>query len=222
MGLDPRQYLGDDKMQKIADGMDSVDTPAEVFAKVGAGLVSVQTIVHKLRGQIQEAAGPADTIHLTKTKEGKVALVAGGMDSVMVNRAKCCSPIPGDEVVGYVTRGRGIMIHRKVCPNAMAYMTSEPDRLLAYSWPADGNVYAVSLKIVSINRTGLLMDISTVLGESKTNVSALSVKTLPNHTAEIDVTIDVKDTEHLSYLMTKISNYGDVISILRLFGRSTK
>ena len=111
------------------------------------------------------------------------------------------------------------MIHRKVCPNAMTYVATEPERLMPFTWPTDGNVYAVPLKIVSVNRTGLLMDISTILGESKTNVSALKVKTLPNHTAEIDVTADVKDTEHLSQLMTKISNFSDVISILRMFGR---
>jgi len=111
------------------------------------------------------------------------------------------------------------MIHRKVCPNAMAYVANEPERLIPFTWPSDGNVYAVALKIVSVNRTGLLMDISTILGESKTNVSALKVKTLPNHTAEIDVTADVRDTEHLSQLMTKISNFSDVISILRMFGR---
>lgn len=138
----------------------------------------------------------------------------------MVNRAKCCNPIPGDEVVGYVTRGRGIMIHRKVCPNALSYQTHEPERLIPYEWPPDGNLYQVDLKIISVNRQGLLMDVSTIFGESKTNISAARVKTLPNHTAEIEVSIDVNDTEHLAHIMTKISNFSDVISILRLFGRS--
>ena len=114
------------------------------------------------------------------------------------------------------------MIHRKVCPNAVAYSSTEPERLIPYTWASDGNVYAVSLKIVSVNRTGLLMDVSTILGESKTNVSALKVKTLPTHTAEIDVTVDVKDTDHLSHLMTKISNFSDVLSITRMFGRIMK
>ena len=115
------------------------------------------------------------------------------------------------------------MIHRKVCPNAMEFFSNEPERLIPFVWPSDGNVYAVPLKIVAVNRLGLLMDVSTILGESKTNVSALKVKTLSNHTAEIDVTADVKDTEHLSQVMTKISNFSDVISILRMFGRiSTK
>jgi len=221
MGLEPRQYLGDEKMKKVAEQMDACETPQDVFAKFGSGLASVQSVVTKLRGTIAEAPA-ANTIHLSKTKEGKVALVAEGLTGVMFSRGKCCNPIPGDEVVGYVSRGRGIVIHRKVCPNALAYASSEPERLVPYAWPPDGNVYAVALRAVSLNRTGLLMDISTVFGESKTNVSALQVKTMPNHTAEIDLTIDVRDTEHLAQLMAKISNFGDIISILRMFGRIGK
>jgi GTP diphosphokinase / guanosine-3',5'-bis(diphosphate) 3'-diphosphatase len=139
---------------------------------------------------------------------------------VMLRRAKCCDPIPGDEVVGYVTRGKGIMIHRKVCPNAMAFANNEEQRLLAYDWPSDGSMYPVMLKIITVNRQGLLMDISTIFGESKTNVSAAKIRTLPNHTAEIEVTIDVSDTQHLAQVMNKISNFSDVISILRMFGRT--
>lgn len=222
MGLDPRAYLGEEKLVRVAEQMDSVDTALDVLAKVGSGLASVQSVVAKLRGTTQTDQPPTDRIEVTKTKEGKLTLVAGGLDNVMLNRAKCCSPIPGDEVVGYVTRGRGIMIHRKVCPNAMAFQTSEPDRLLAYLWPKDGQSYAVTLKILSVNRPGLLMDVSTIFGESKTNVSAAKVKTLPNQTAEIDVTIDVTDTQHLAQVMTKISNFSDVISILRMFGRTAR
>ena len=220
-GLDPKNYLGEEKLAKVAEVIDSCETATDVLAKVGLGMLSVQSVISRLRGTLTELP-TADRIEVTKTKEGKLTLATSGIDNVMLTRAKCCSPIPGDEVVGYVTRGRGIMIHRRVCPNAMQYFTTEPERLIPFTWPSDGNVYAVALKIVSVNRLGLLMDISTILGESKTNVSALKVKTMPNHTAEIDVTADVKDTEHLSQLMTKISNFSDVISILRMFGRITK
>jgi GTP pyrophosphokinase len=140
----------------------------------------------------------------------------------MLRRGKCCDPIPGDDVVGYVTRGRGIMIHRRICPNVTRYQSEEAERLMALEWPGDGNLYAVMLKIVSVNRQGLLMDISTIFGESHTNVSAAKIRTLPNHTAEIEVTIDVRDTEHLQQIMTKIGNFADVISILRMFGRTGK
>lgn len=222
LGLEPRQYLGEEKLQKVADSMDAVETTQDLLAKVGSGLASVQSVVAKLRGTVPEPHSTPETIQVTKTKEGKTALTAGGLEGVLVSRGKCCHPIPGDDVVGYVSRGRGIILHRRVCPNAMAYLSTEPDRLLAYNWPPDGHVYAVGLKIICINRTGLLMDVSTIFGESKTNVSSLNVKTMPNHTAEIDITIDVRDTEHLAQLMTKISNFGDVISILRMFGRVGK
>ena len=76
------------------------------------------------------------------------------------------------------------------------------------------------LRIISVNRQGLLMDISTIFAESKTNVSAAKIKTLPNHTAEIAVSIDVRDTAHLAVVMAKIGNFADVISVQRLFGRT--
>ena len=219
LGLDPRLYLGDEKLKAIVEHFDSVESPTDIFARVGSGLLSVQNVVAKLRGTVADVPS-ADRIEVTKTKEGKVALVS---KDVMVNRARCCHPIPGDEVVGYVTRGRGIMIHRKVCPNAMAYLSSEPERLIAYDvWEKGTEVFSVPLKVLAVNRPGLLMDVSTIFGESKTNVSSAKVKTLPNQTAEIEATIDVTDTVHLSHVMTKISQFSDVISILRMFGRSTR
>jgi guanosine-3',5'-bis(diphosphate) 3'-pyrophosphohydrolase len=221
LGLEPKAFLGEDKLNEVAKAMSGVENAQDVLAKVGTGLASVQSVIGKLRGTVQEQPS-GDRIGTQQTKEGKVGLFTVGVDNVMVNRAKCCNPIPGDEVVGYVTRGRGIMIHRRVCPNAQNYMAHEPERLLHYDWPPDGHLYAVSLKIVSVNRQGLLMDISTIFGESKTNVSAAKIKTLPNQTAEIEVTIDVTDTNHLQQVMTKISNFTDVISILRLFGRTAK
>jgi len=101
-------------------------------------------------------------------------------------------------------------------------MTTEPDRLISYDWVPDGSVYAVSLRLLAVNRTGLLMDVSTIFGESKTNVVGMKVKTLPNQTAEIDIMIDVRDTGHLSQMMTKLSHFSDVLSIMRMFGRIGK
>jgi (p)ppGpp synthase/HD superfamily hydrolase len=87
-------------------------------------------------------------------------------------------------------------------------------------WPADGSQYAVMLKIVSVNRAGLLMDISTIFAEQKANVSAARVRTLPNQTAELDITVDVTDAGQMAGMMSKISQLADVISVLRLFGRT--
>lgn len=219
MRLDPKAFLGDEKLTEVAAHIDGCDTPTDVLAKVGAGLASAQSVVLKLRGDAPEPA--VEQIQTTRTKEGKLTLRTGGIDDVMLRRAKCCDPIPGDDVIGYVTRGRGIMIHRKACPNAVRYEATEPERLMPLDWPADGSQYAVMLKIVSVNRQGLLMDISTIFGESHTNVSAAKIRTMPNHTAEIEVTIDVRDTQHLQAVMNKIGNYSDVINLNRVFGRAT-
>jgi len=218
MRLDARELLGEQSLNTILHHFDGVENSTDLLAKVGAGLASVKSVVSKLRGVTPET--PQDQIQTARTREGKLTLTRGGVEGVVIHRAKCCEPIPGDDVVGYVTRGRGIMLHRRVCPNAIRFQTAEPERLMALDWPSDGSHYAVSLKIVTLNRQGLLMDISTIFGESQTNVSAAKIRTLPNHTAEIEVSIDVRDTQHLQSVMTKIGNFSDVISILRLFGKT--
>jgi len=218
-GVDPKQFIGEEKIIAILPYFDGCDNPTDLFAKVGTGLASAQNVVARLRGTTQDQP-KTDEIQTSRSKEGKLTLTTVGVDNVMVRRAKCCDPIPGDEVIGYVSRGRGIMIHRKLCPNAIRYETTEPERLMPLNWPSDGMSYAVQLQIVSVNRQGLLMDISTIFGEAKTNVSAAKIRTLQNQTAEIDVTIDVEDTEQLAQVMNKISNFNDVISILRMFGRT--
>jgi GTP pyrophosphokinase len=219
LGLEPREYLNEDRLNALAREMADCETDQDVLAKVGAGLVGVHSIVNRLRGT--NKAPVADQIHVSKVREGKVTL-GGGIDNLMVKRARCCEPIPGDEVVGYVTRGRGMMIHRKICPNAMRLQSLDGERLVAVDWPADGSRYAVTLKIITVNRQGLLMDITTIFGEAKTNVVAAKIRTLPNHTAEIDVSIEVEDTRQLGQVMSKISNFSDVISILRVFGRTAR
>jgi GTP pyrophosphokinase len=219
LGLEPRDFLGEDKLQALAKQIDGCENSTDLLAKVGAGLGSVQTIIAKLRG-ITHTAPEAEQIQTSQTREGKLTLTTGGIENMMLKRGKCCDPIPGDDVLGYVTRGRGIMIHRRVCPNAMHYQVTEPERLVPLDWPSDGSLYAVMLKIVSVNRSGLLMDISTIFGEAKTNVSAAKIRTLPNQTAELEITIDITDTNHLSMLLSKISQLSDVISVLRLFGRT--
>jgi len=218
LGLDPRQFLGEDRVNEIAKQIRDCETSGDVFARVGEGLASVKLVVDKLRGLVKDL--PEDSLTIQKSKSVEPTVITSGIDNVMLKRAKCCLPIPDEDVMGYVTRGRGIMIHRRVCPNAMRLVEGEPERMIPIKWQPDGNLYSIGLRIVCVNRQGLLMDISTIFGESKTNVAAARIRTLPNHTAEIDVTIDVADTAHLRTVMGKIGNFSDVISILRIFGKA--
>jgi GTP pyrophosphokinase len=218
-GIDPRLWLGDDRLNDLAKEFKDCDKGEDVLARVGEGLVSVQSFVEKVRKVVKDQQ-PELGIK-TRGTAREATLIEGGIDNVMYRRAKCCLPVPGEDVIGYVARGRGIVIHRRVCPNAMRLMESEAERTISLEWPEDGAAHSVLLKIVAVNRQGLLMDISTVLGETKTNVSGLEIRTLPNHTAEMDLTIDVTGTAHLQAVMGKIGNFSDVISILRVFDQKS-
>jgi guanosine-3',5'-bis(diphosphate) 3'-pyrophosphohydrolase len=218
MGLDAKLFLTEDKLQALLPSFEGCENPTDLFAKVGAGLASVQSVVTRLKGDVEERK--KDLVTASPSREGSLSLAAHGVDNVLLRRAKCCSPIPGDDVLGYITRGRGIIIHRAVCPNAVALQSSEPERLMDLDWPADGKLHSVLLKITTVNRQGLLMDISTVFGETHANVSWAHIRTQPNNTAEIDVTIEVSGVDHLSQVMNRISNFSDVISIVRMLGKT--
>ncbi|HLO97291.1 MAG TPA: bifunctional (p)ppGpp synthetase/guanosine-3',5'-bis(diphosphate) 3'-pyrophosphohydrolase [Fimbriimonas sp.] len=218
LGLEPKNFLGDDRLDKLAKEFDSIENGIDLLAKVGAGLISVQRVVGKMRGTTAEPP-QSEKIEVSKTREGKLQLTSTNLSGIMLSRAKCCAPIPGDEIVGYVTRGRGIMIHRKICPHAIRFSEVEPERLLTFHWPSDNSVYSVTIKIVCVNRQGLLMEVSTIFGEARINVSAANIRTSANNTAEIIATIDVTDTQQLASIITKISNFSDILTILRLDGK---
>jgi GTP pyrophosphokinase len=220
IGLDPKQFLGDEKLKEAMSRFEGIETPTDVLARVGAGLVSVQNAIAKLRGITQELAVPG--IEVRGTRETQLEVQAGDFSGVQVSRAKCCSPIPGDECAAYISRGRGLIVHRRVCPNLAASLNTEPDRVMAYAFNPDGKVYASALKIMCIDRAGLIADISHIFGEAKTNVSALKVVTIVQQTAEIDVTIDVRDAEHLEAIQVKLHNLSDVISVRRQFAKTGK
>jgi len=215
-GIDPKPLLGDDRMAELAKEFKHCETAQDVFARIGEGILSVQGAVEKIRNVVREVQ--PSLVQKPKGTQREATIVEGGIDNVMYRRAKCCRPIPGEEVTGYVTRGRGIIIHGRICPNAMRLFETEGDRLIPLEWPPDGSIHPVDLKMICMNRQGLLMDVSFILGESKTNVSGMKVRTLPNHTAEIDVTVDVRDVPHLQSVMNKIGNLTDVITILRVMG----
>ena len=216
-GLEAKAYIGEDRLAKVAKEYDGLETAEDVLAKVGSGLLSVQSVVGKLRGKAPDQPAPK-LATIAPSREGKLQLEGG----ILANRAKCCLPIPGDEIVGYVTRGRGIMLHRVACPNAQAYAQSEPERLLPYAWPVGEGAYAVPLRITAMDRSGLIADITTVFSEAKTNMTAITTKTFPNGTAVVDLVLEVTGTEGLGAVLARLGGFADVISVLRIFGKSAK
>lgn len=219
LGRDPREFLGEDNLTEIAPHFNA-NSAEEVLAKVGAGLVTVNALMVKLKALLpKEQAQPTDSVE-GRTFEQPIRIAAGGVDNVMTRRARCCQPLPGDSVVGYVTRGRGIVIHRVICPNAQQFRETDPGRVQPIEWEGDGvSVYGVTLHIDVLNRIGLLADVSHIFGEAKTNITAARVRSDKNQMAYIDLSIEVRDTDHLREIMAKIENFSDVVAIRRVMGK---
>ena len=203
-----------------------------VLAAVGHGGLKEGQVLNKLTEaydkehkreitdkEVLEAARETKAeIPVNKSKGG---ITVHGIHDVAVRFSKCCSPIPGDEIVGFVTRGRGITIHRTDCVNIMNLPESERERLIEAEWEAgesDGQLYTVEINIYANNRTGLLVDISRIFTERKIDLSAMNVRTSKQGTATIDMAFDVNSKEELNTLIEKIRQVESVLDIERSRG----
>ena len=149
-----------------------------------------------------------------KTHSSSGVLVRGE-EGLVVHLAKCCNPVPGDKIVGFVTRGRGVSVHCADCPNAINF--SDKDRMIDVSWEEQtGSSFLVTIEVISYDRTGLMADILAALTELKMSVSAANVKVDNNGMAIMELGIQIKDLQQLDYIMTKIRRIKGVHSVRRM------
>ena len=170
--------------------------------------------------EILEAVDSKDRIRVAKSKSG---IVVRGIADLSVRFSKCCSPVPGDEIVGFVTRGRGISIHRTDCVNMMNLPEIERARIIDAEWQASpagktGELYTAEIKVYGYNRTGLLVDIMKIFTERKIDVSSANSTTSKQGTATISLTFDVPSREELNHLIGKVRQVESVIDIERTTG----
>ena len=137
--------------------------------------------------------------------------------------AKCCSPVPGDEIVGFVTRGRGITVHRTDCVNIVNLNIAERERLIDAEWDKPSSAfkeekYLVEISIFARNRTGLLVDISKIMSEKDLDVLSMNVRTNKQQMATIDMGFKVASTDELSKVMDKLKQIDDIVDINRTSG----
>ena len=169
--------------------------------------------------KVLEAVSEAkEKLPIVKEKGG---IVVKGIDDVAVRFAKCCSPIPGDEIVGFVTRGRGVTIHRTDCVNVMNLTESDRVRLIDAEWQGSNfsnGLYTAEINVYANNRTGLLVDISKIFTEKKIDLAAINSRISKQGTATISMTFDVHSTEELNSLVEKIRQVDSVLDIERTTG----
>ena len=203
-----------------------------MLASVGRGGLKESQVIAKLielkHKSDEDNVSDEDILHniegMTKKPEvirkSKSGIVVKGIHDLAVRYAKCCSPVPGDEIVGFVTRGRGITIHRTDCINMKNLPEDEKDRLIEAEWQSDNaqETYATELEIFTTNRVGLLVDVSKVLTDANIDIKSLTSRVGKNEKATITVSFDIHNKEELSSLVSKLRKISGVIDIERAQG----
>jgi guanosine-3',5'-bis(diphosphate) 3'-pyrophosphohydrolase len=214
--MDSKHLLSTDILTKIATAM-AMHSQEELLAAIGYGDVAVGTMLTKLKALTQETTHTAPTYERKGGNTGKLQ-VGGDLEDVAITRAKCCQPVPGDEVTGYMTRGKGVALHRHGCPNITHYQQTEPERLLEVDWKPSDNTqrYLTDIKVELADRIGLLEDVGKLFSEAKTNIQAIRTRSLPNHTAVMQISFDAADTAHIAAVMVRLQRLTDVMDIHRL------
>ena len=214
----------DDFMAEIArrQRLNSAD---EMYAALGYGGLQISRLMGKIKDEYaklkagdEKAANLMADIPLKKYK-GSDGVVVEGIDNCPVKFAKCCSPLPGDEIVGFITRGFGVSIHKKDCQNAQVSMTDPENKgrwVRAYWEDTKQENYKATLELTAMDRSGLVGDVAMALTDLRVPVYAMSARAVDNGRASMSLTIGIASTEHLNSVLAKLRRVKDVVSVMRV------
>lgn len=201
--------------QKLAEAF-NMKTPEDLYVAIGCGDISLGKIVNKLVDFGKEKITDpllAPTIQQESKSASAATVTVLGLKGILTSFAKCCKPIPGDDIIGYITRGRGVTIHRQDCPNVLRL--SERERLIKVSWGTAPKTYPIPVEIKAYDRQGLMGDISQVLAEENINILDVNLK-VSHHIATIHLTLEIGDIAQLSRVLTRIENLPNVTEAHRV------
>jgi guanosine-3',5'-bis(diphosphate) 3'-pyrophosphohydrolase len=199
-----------------------------LYAAVGEGHVSAQSVVAKLVQSIGGAAGAQEdlaettlpalpTRPLRQRTAGDSGVVVEGAADVWARLSRCCTPVPGDEITGFVTRGHGVSVHRSDCVNLRHLLDSEPERLVAVRWsPTEESLFLVAIQVEALDRTGLLSDVTRSISDQHVNILSASVTTTRDRVAVSRFTFEMGDPKHLGHVLRAVRAIDGVYDVYRV------
>lgn len=215
-GLD-LEVLRSEKMLEAARRF-SFATIEDAYVAVGQGVVTAPAIVARLKEEPKPAEPPPEIRPEGKTwPKTTPGIRVCGVGNLLVRLAHCCNPVPGDPIIGYITRGRGISVHRRDCRNTVAWYKQERERLVDVAWEEGFDApFQVKLEVSGMDRAGLLADVMQVLSEMKISASWVTARGRKGKLAAIELVITLKNLEQLTYLVQKIGRVRDVFEVRRV------
>ena len=201
------------------------NTIEDMYASIGFGGISPNKIITRLLEEykkeheediIEEKIQELVTEKTKKRKPSKSGVFVKGIDNCLVKFSKCCNPVPGDDIIGYITKGRGVSIHRKDCTN-LSDLLSEEERIIEVEWftNEEKKEYNVDIQVLANDRTGLLSDVVKEITNQKINIMGVNTRTSKDRIATIEATLEVKDIEQLNQVIKQIRKVDSVYEVTR-------
>ena len=225
-----KELIADNRLQQVTKQL-KAGTEEEMFAACGYGGIPVSTVLLRLIELYKKSKEAEESKRSTEqiiaklksqgpktTKNGTGVLVKGEA-GVMVRMAKCCSPVPGDDIIGYITRGRGVSVHRSDC-TSLGHTPEDLERMIEVSWDgSSGESFHVGIDIQAYDRNGLLMEVMAVLSELKITITNINAKVQEDtKNVSINVVVDIRDISQLDFVMTKLRRIREVYTVQRSRG----
>ena len=227
LGYDSKELLTPDNIKEVSSRLHLDGSEENLMAGLGYGGVLINTVMMKFIELYKKAQQKNTTKNLSqllaqlkprtsKANKASHGILVKGESGIMVKLSRCCNPIPGDPIIGYITRGHGVSVHRTDCPNVLS-SHEEADRMIDVAWDIAGDaVYKVVLEITAVDQTGVMANIMTVASETKININSLNARSDSNKTAYIKLGLDINGTEQLDYVVGRIRRIKGVYKVERL------
>ncbi len=220
-----QRILTGDSLVTLAHEMRYADISA-LYAAIGEGHVSAQNIVQKLvqalggeeaaTEEIDESVPPAHGRSRKRRSSADPGVVVKGVEDVWVKLARCCTPVPGDPIIGFVTRGSGVSVHRNDCVNVES-LSREPERILEVEWaPTQSSVFLVAIQVEALDRSRLLSDVTRVLSDQHVNILSAAVQTSRDRVATSRFTFEMGDPKHLGHVLKAVRGVEGVYDVYRV------
>lgn len=210
----------------------NIHSMEDLYAAIGVGQIAASSYISKLKEENIVEKQSIETVnksiddHITKAEKSNnnrkstsndYGVTVKGVNNLMVRFAKCCNPVPGDEILGYITKGRGISVHRTDCSNLKALVDYDDGKVVEVSWGASkGTAYVAEMQVRAEDRIGILSDIMTIITEAKLPLNALNAKSSKGNIAVINIKVKIDSIEQLKELMRKIRRLKGVMDVYRM------
>jgi GTP diphosphokinase / guanosine-3',5'-bis(diphosphate) 3'-diphosphatase len=224
-GLPVQKLAGSSILAKVAVAMNYADLEA-LHAAIGEGHVSAKAVAQRIQ---REMRGGEEQISTTATRprrkprgpHSKIGVHVEGLDDVLVRLSRCCTPVPGDEIIGFVTRGRGVSVHRADCANA-AGLTSQSSRLIEVEWDGESSgSWVVSIQIEALDRSKLLRDVAQVLADHHVDIISCATHTTADRVATLHFDFELSDPGHLDSILAAVRRVDSIYEVSRVLPGKT-